>query len=247
MSIHYICGEDNTVANALSRLPVNASEPIAEDVDIADPPLHWDCWLNTSCNVVLSVSSDESFLRDVYEGYKHDEFCKKLATIGTNMPGVHSENDTWYLGDCLVVPRFGTLQEDLFCLAHDSLGHFSADKSYASIRDSYYWPNMWKDLEMAYVPTCSECQHNKSSTKKPKGPLHPLPIPENCGDSVCLDFVGPLLEDKGFNCIITLTDCLGSDVHLIPMCTNISAGKLASLFFTEWYCENGLPLELISD
>jgi hypothetical protein len=40
---------------------------------------------------------------------------------------------------------------------------------------------------------------------------------------------------------------LGSDVRLVPTRTDISATHLASIFFNEWYCENGLPLELISD
>jgi hypothetical protein len=106
---------------------------------------------------------------------------------------------------------------------------------------------MHKDLENAYIPACPECQWNKSGTAKPKGPLHPLPIPETHGDSVCLDFVGPLPEDEGFNCVLTMTDRLGSDICLIPTRTDISASHLASIFFKEWYCKNGLPLELISD
>jgi hypothetical protein len=36
MSIHYICGEDNTVADALSRLPPDDSEIATEDIDVAD-------------------------------------------------------------------------------------------------------------------------------------------------------------------------------------------------------------------
>jgi transposase InsO family protein len=34
---------------------------------------------------------------------------------------------------------------------------------------------------------------------------------------------------------------------LIPTRTDLTAPKLTILFFNEWYCENGLPLELISD
>jgi hypothetical protein len=247
MSIHYIRREDNTVADALSRLPADACESVSEDVDIADSPLRWDSWLKvqTSCNAILTISVDESFLNDVREGYKHDKFCQKLSSV--KMPGVHTEHGLWYLGDRLIIPRFGTLREDLFRLAHDCLGHFGSDKSYANIRNSYYWPNMCRDLETAYVPACAECQHNKSATSKAKGPLHPLPVPEARGDSVCLDFVGPLPEDEGFNCILTLTDRLGSDICLIPTRTDVSAAQLASIFFNEWYCENGLPLELISD
>ena len=58
---------------------------------------------------------------------------------------------------------------------------------------------------------------------KVKGPLHPLRIPETSGDSVCLDFVGPLPEDKGYDCILTVMDWLGLDVQLIFTHTNISA------------------------
>jgi len=31
------------------------------------------------------------------------------------------------------------------------------------------------------------------------------------------------------------------------MCTNITAEDLATLFFDEWYCENGLPTDIVSD
>jgi hypothetical protein len=214
MTIHYIRGEDNTVADALSHLPCDPHEEESEDVDIANSPVCWDNWLkvNTSCNAILSISADKSFLRDVRLGYANDDFCQKLSVADENIPGIRFENGLWYISDRLVIPRFGTLREDLFRLAHDSLGHFGADKSYASIRNYYYWPNMRRDLEKAYVPACADCQHNKSSTSKPRGPLHPLPIPESRGDSVCLDFVGPLPEDEGYDCVLTVMDHLGSDV-----------------------------------
>jgi hypothetical protein len=57
----------------------------------------------------------------------------------------------------------------------------------------------------------------------------------------------PLPKDDNYNCILMVTDRLGSDIHLIPTQTDITATKLALVFFNEWYCENGLPLELISD
>ena len=106
---------------------------------------------------------------------------------------------------------------------------------------------MQHNLEEAYIPTCVKCQHNKSSTTKSISPLHPLPIPDKCCNSVTIDFIGPLLLDHGFDCIITFTDHLGSDIQLIPTTTTLKANKLAELFFKEWYCKNGLPLKIISD
>jgi hypothetical protein len=40
---------------------------------------------------------------------------------------------------------------------------------------------------------------------------------------------------------------LNSDVRIIPTRTDISAEDLAVVFFDQWYCENGLPLEIVSD
>ena len=106
---------------------------------------------------------------------------------------------------------------------------------------------MRKDLELGYIPSCPDCMRNKSATTKPAGPLHPLPVPDERCDSISLDFIRPLPVDEGFDCILTITDRLHSDVRIIPTHTTLTAEACAILFFENWYCENGLPLEIISD
>ena len=44
-----------------------------------------------------------------------------------------------------------------------------------------------------------------------------------------------------------MTDRAGSDVRVVPTRMDISAEDFAQLFFDHWFCENGLPLEFISD
>jgi hypothetical protein len=128
------------------------------------------------------------------------------------------------------------------------MGHFDRDKSYLLLKGDYYWPNMRKDLEGAYIPGCKACQRNKSPTHRPRGPLHPLPIPDTRGDSIAIDFIGPLPTDDGYDCIISMTDRLGgTDICLVPCHTTITAEQFAVLFFEHWYCKNGLPLDIISD
>ena len=240
-SFIYIHGEDNTVTDALSCVAPNAF--LDENTDDLPPHAIW----SNSINAVLSVTTDTSVLADIIQGYKLDTFCKKVVESGSNMKGVRESNGLWYIGDRLLIPRVADIRENLFRLAHDCLGHFGANKSYTSLRDAYYWPNMRRDLEQSYIPSCVDCQRNKSWTTKPPGPLHPLPVPESRGDSVALDFIGPLPLDDGFDCILSITDRLHSDVRIIPTCTTITAQDLALLFFDHWYCENGLPLDLISD
>lgn len=59
---------------------------------------------------------------------------------------------------------------------------------------------------------------------------------------------GSLLpEDNGLNCILTITDRLGADIRIIPCRTNLTAAECAQLFFDHWYCENGLPDNIVSD
>lgn len=82
---------------------------------------------------------------------------------------------------------------------------------------------------------------------KLSGPLHPLPVPDGRLDSITMDFVGPLHKEDGFNCLLIITDRLGSDVQIVPCRTDSTAQQIAGLFFNRWYCENGCPLEIISD
>jgi len=156
-------------------------------------------------------------------------------------------DNLYYVGSRLVIPRYGNLREQLCHLAHDSMGHFGSEKSYGSLWESYYWPNMCKDFEDAYVPSCDDCQCNKGQTHKPTGPLHPLPVPDTIFDSVAIDFIGPLPPDEGFNSLITMTDRLGANIRILPSHNDLMAKKFAVIFFDHWYCENGLLLNIVSD
>ena len=106
---------------------------------------------------------------------------------------------------------------------------------------------MRRDLEVAYIPSCSKCQCNKDRMAKTTGPLHPLPVPDDRFDSVVLDFIRPLPEEDGKDTILTMTDTLGADIKLIAIHSSYTAEQVAIVFFDEWYCENGLMRHLISD
>ena len=194
-------------------------------------------------SAILTVTSDRNILDEIKAKYTEDEFCKWLSS--TSMAGWHVYNGLCYIGDRLLIPHVGNLRENLFQLAHDCLGHFGADKLYASLRDTYYWLNMCRNLEQVYIPSCIDCLQNKSHTTQLPGPLHPLPVPDECGVSVAMDFIGPLPTDKNYDCILTITDRLNSDIRIIPTKTTITAEQLAEIFFDNWYCENGLPSDII--
>jgi hypothetical protein len=89
-----------------------------------------------------------------------------------------------------------------------------------------------------------------STVSRTKGQHHRLAdhcIPYQQGDSIAIDFIGPLPEDDGCDIIIMFTDRLNSDYHLVATRSDLTAEQLMTVFFDELYCENGLPQEIISD
>jgi hypothetical protein len=225
LTISYLKGEENTGADALSHLHV-------EDELITT---------STAATVTsaLQISIDDSFKSDIVTGYVDDPFCKKLLALVGSLPGLEQRDGLLFVTGRLVIPHVNPLREHLFHLAHDTSGHFGSDKTYATLRTSYYWPNMRHDLV--------KCMCNKSLTTPIAGPLPPLSIPDTHGDSMAIDFIGPLPEDKGFNMIVTMMDQLNTDMRIIPCWDTVSTEQFAVLLFNNWYCENGLPLDIVSD
>jgi hypothetical protein len=235
-TIHYLPGKKNCAADALSRLP--------------DPPLSTiaSIFATTQNRKIRSrFELEDAILDEIKQGYLTDPHTEKLISAATGMPNIVQKDGFWFVDERLVVPNGRNVRETLFRIAHDKLGHFGSPKTYEALRSAFYWPNMRRDLKNAYIPACAECQRNKSRTTKPVGPLHPLPVPDKHCNSVAIDFIGPLPPDEGYNSIVTFTDRSGSDIRIIPTTTTLTAEQLAKLFFKEWYCENGLPLDIVSD
>ena len=125
------------MADALSHIHEGAFPD--EQTTKATPPAPYLAW-KLHIGTVLSISTDQSVLEMIKNGYETDEFCLRLAQNAT--PGARLINGLWYIRDHLVIPRTGDIHENLFHLTHDTLGHFGADKCYTNLHDAYYWPNM---------------------------------------------------------------------------------------------------------
>jgi len=56
----------------------------------------------------------------------------------------------------------------------------------------------------------------QSMNIKATWPSHPLAVSEGHFQYVAMDFIGPLPEDKNFDCIVTFTDHSNADVQILP-------------------------------
>jgi hypothetical protein len=233
--ITYINGERNTVADTLSQLPDSTDN---------QPPF--------PIASIFTIESDLKVIRHIKKGYRHNTWCAGILDdlqqgVVDKKLRIKLQHGLLFIGSQLIIPKYKNLREHLYQLAHDNLGHFGVDKSYATLREDFYWPNMRKNLLKGYNPSCPNCQRNKSLTNKLAGPLHPLPVPDHHFESIAMDFIGPLPSDDSFNSIITTTDQLGADIQIIPCKTTMTTKDFATIFFDCWYCENGCPQDIIMD
>jgi hypothetical protein len=128
-TINYINGDNNCITDMLLHLPNSVDR-------------HTSIVAN-----VFKIRSDPVFIQDIKDRYRADPWCKALATdlargmTGSKL-GLTLRNRLIFIGQRPVIPKHKDLQESLFQLAHNNMGHFGNNKSYDTLRRDLYWPNM---------------------------------------------------------------------------------------------------------
>lgn len=80
---------------------------------------------------VLLISQDLDLCSTIIGGYEIDPWYKKLRGVAPGMPAVQERENLLFIWEQLVISAVGNIWESLFCLAHDSLGHFGFKKHMA--------------------------------------------------------------------------------------------------------------------
>ena len=71
-----------------------------------------------------------------------------------------------------------------------------------------------------YVTGCSHCQKAKANRHSKKTKLVPMPTGEKSWEEIAMDFIGELLDSKGYNTILVITDRFIKIQHYIPAKTS---------------------------
>ncbi|GAA5990930.1 hypothetical protein JCM11641_003505 [Rhodosporidiobolus odoratus] len=143
-----------------------------------------------------------------------------------------------------------TFVEQVVQHCHRTITHLGAARTLSYARRFFWWRDMVRDTE-SYVRVCESCARNKSSTAKPYGLLHPLPVPSVPWSMVGMDFIVglPPAPYRGaiVDSILTVTDYLSRMVVLLPLPSTATASQVADKFHSTVFRRFGLPLAIVSD
>ncbi len=124
--------------------------------------------------------------------------------------------------------------------AHQN-GHFGALKVYLRLRESYYWPSMFKDIK-ALIEMCKVCQYANSRAHK-RVPLNPADVPSGPLEDVHLDILRISAPSNGMNYIVVMI-CAFSRLTRCVAVKHKTAENTANAFYRGWLSVYGAPLKL---
>ena len=124
--------------------------------------------------------------------------CHLWVPRGCRVPGLKSQ---------LVMPT-PLRHEILVGGHHDPLaGHLGVNKTYEKLRERYYWPKMFADVQF-WCRSCTHCQMKKSPKERQTAPILPIPV-EGPFDRVAVDCLGPFpITHSGNRYIVVFFDYL---------------------------------------
>ncbi|KAJ7958669.1 Retrotransposon protein, putative, Ty3-gypsy subclass [Quillaja saponaria] len=151
-------------------------------------------------------------------------------------------------GSRLFVPKARDLRRTLMKECHDTLwaGHPGWQRTYALLKQGYYWPQMREDA-VNYSKTCLICQQDKVERKKIAGLLEPLPVPTRPWESLSLDFITSLSRVGDLSTLLVVVDRFSKYATFIPAPKYCSAEDTAQLFFKYVVKYWGVPKNIVSD
>ncbi|GBG69731.1 hypothetical protein CBR_g4562 [Chara braunii] len=186
----------------------------------------------------------------VREAYAQDpiysELLKQVKEAPETEPNYRTTEGLLFektnVSDRLCIPNSEEIRSLILGECHDTKGHFGWQKTLANLMRAYTWPGMKNDC-VEYVRSCKVCQRNKSSKRAPLGLLRPLPIPDQPGDSVSIDFMDTQVKSRhGKSQVMVIVDRFSKYAVFVPLPSEARTDLVIQRFFDCWVSENGIPL-----
>jgi hypothetical protein len=261
-TIQYRPGIKNSLADGCSRLRclTQSPEPVEDEVpcfivEVDDGINPRKSVLSISENTV-STQHEPVQLKEIHEEQEKDTECQVWLRDSSKPSSpfflqTHLGMSLLYhrssLDDSLQLCIPKVLRERILQLAHHSAtaGHPGGRKMYQTLRLSYYWPLMSRDV--AEIPKrCTECIRERVGSQSHRAPMQLFPAPGPL-EFVAIDILGPLPKTRaGMQYVLVIMDRFSKLVRTVPLKT-ITADTVCNAFIEEWVHIYGAPAILLSD
>ncbi len=161
--------------------------PAVQAVEDSDPaPTVWDTMANGP-SLRKTMEDVHGFLEAIKKGYQADAFFSRVLQNPSMHKNFVVHNNFVYTVNrrgkqvlCLPRTKFKqrTTTQIIIGQAHETLGHFGAQKMAEYLRRWYWWPKMIVEVEQFCI-SCWRCQLSKPRNQLKAGLLHLLPIPDS--------------------------------------------------------------------
>jgi len=228
-TIRYLKGEDNVVADALSRAP--------EVCELHQAAFRRQQQRDDLCKRVRAdaTAKNSGFSTDTRDGVLY-----KARRTGPDGYAVGNDKR-------IVVPE--NMRRDLMHAAHThpTAGHGGVAKTMFRL-NRYWWPNMDRDVRN-FIKHCHTCQQIKNPTKmhRHREPIGRLPPPTGPNQRVHADLMlvkRPSTEGRRY--ILVMTDAFTKHVELVALKTK-EAQAVARAIFDRWICRFSCFEQLVTD
>jgi hypothetical protein len=247
LNIQYTPGNGNTVADAISRMPVpptmNSFIANFERMDISY------CYAGV-VDLESQLIVESAIPKRVLQAQQQDRLLqqvKKRIREGKARDFTLDAMGAVRFRGHLCVPQKSHVKEDILREAHRTpyTVHPGENKMYQDLKKSYWWKRMKVDVGK-YVASCSVCQQVKAEHRRPAGLLQSLEVPEWPWDDIAMDFVvGLPRTPRGKDTIWVVVDRLSKVAHFIPIQTTNSSSDLAPIYVREIVHLHGVPKTIV--
>lgn len=268
--IRYRPGRNNADADALSRIPENtiSSDSVQAICSSIQPPRYVEN-LAVSPDVLAEEDLSATDLQEMVDWTeaqaqdRHIKQCieylqskKTLSKTESCQNPLSREYNRLQIIDG-VLYRVATIDNEerqqlvlptvhiptVLNALHNDMGHPGRDRTLSLLRDRFYWPGMYKDVE-EWINQCGRCLRRKSATNQ-RAPLVPIATSAPL-ELVCMDFLTLERSKGGYQHILVITDHFTRYAQAVPT-TNQLAKTTAAALYNNFIVHYGIPERIHSD
>ena len=225
--VKYIRGEENAVADSLSRV-----------LNIADVDSEGEMSIDKQTFVAAQKRDPES--KALYRAVSNN-YSRKPADVSHDMwsfkRNCFISDSLLKIKDRIFVPK--NMRTKILTATH--YGHQGMESMLNKLLADYFWPKMKHDVN-DFVRNCRICSLVKPQFINAELKPYLLDAPMQL---VVTDFIGPLPSDKGYRYILVIMDAFSRFPETYPV-RDLSSATLISKF-RDFFSRYGFPDAILSD